>query len=288
MDFKLITEAAWDTMLAVPFLVVAFFVIDVIQHRFGERAKEKLFHLGKWGPFYGALLGSLPQCGFSVIASSLFVARIITPGTLIAVYIATSDEAIPILFANPNAISTILPLITLKITLGFFAGFVTDLVWQNHINYSPIKKEAEHGHNYGQHCIGEVKPLGAIFRHAVKHTAEVAGFIFLATVALNIMFTGITKDMLVFWSKHKIYQPLVAAVFGLIPNCAASVVITQAYIMKMLTFGALFAGLSSNTGFGLLVLLKETQSKKDAVKIVALLLIFSIGFGVIADLIFQG
>lgn len=284
--YAIISEAVWDTLLAMPFLVFAFFVIDIIQHRFGDGAKEKLFNLGKWGPFYGALLGSLPQCGFSVIASSLFVARIISPGTLLAVYIATSDEAIPILFANPEAFSTtIIPLVVFKIGSGIFAGLLTDMVWHNHVNYLPLKKNLDHDHNYGQSCIGEVKPLSSIFRHALKHAAEVAFFLFLATIALNIMFTGISKDMLGYWGQHKLYQPVIAAIFGLIPNCATSVVITQAYIMKMLTFGALFAGLSSNAGFGLLVLFKQSKAKKDAVKIVVLLLVFSIGFGVIADLL---
>lgn len=283
---QIIVEATKDTIIAIPFLIIAFFLIDVIQHRFGKKAKAKLYNLGKLGPLYGALLGSLPQCGFSVIASTLFIEKIISPGTLIAVYIATSDEAIPVLLANPQAMSKVFPLIAVKIIIGILAGTITDAIWHRYrvINTRFVIKEEEH---CSHDCIGdERKSYREILGHAFTHTFQVAIYIFAATVLLNIVFKVNESQITKIFESNVIYQPFMTAIFGLIPNCAASVIITQAYILRIITFGALIAGLSTNAGLGLLVLFKETKTKKDALKIVFLLLLFGIGFGVLIDLLY--
>lgn len=276
-------DALKDTLITIPFLLAAFFLIDVIQHRFGHGARERLYNLGKWGPIYGALLGSLPQCGFSIIASSFFIEKLITPGTLLAVYIATSDEAIPILLATPKVFSVVAPLIALKIIVGMLAGLLVDLFWKRYTvrSLNNTKKQGD----FGQPCIGDQKrPYREILGHATHHTIQVAGYIFIATFLLSFAFAHGESHVIKFFRSLTTLQPIITSFFGLIPNCATSVLITQAYILKLISFGALFAGLSSNAGLGLLVLFRNKKTRSEAFKVVLLLLFFSIGAGILIDL----
>lgn len=277
----ILVDAFKDMLRTIPFLMIAFFLIELIQHMFGETAKRKFYNIGKWGFFYGALLGSIPH--FSIIAGSLFIMRIITPGTLIAVFIAASDEAIPILLATPKAFSVILPLISVKIIAGMVAGAITDFFWKRETKLSFNSNVG--GVEYNPQCIGDKQTsYRQILLHTLKHTRHIAVFIFLATVILNIVFASQTASTYAsFFAYNKLLQPLFVAIFGLIPNCATSVIITQAYLLKIISFGALVAGLSSNAGLGLLVVLKEVHSKKDAFKIIALLILYSTVIGILTS-----
>lgn len=268
-----------DTRGMLPLLFLLFLGLEFFQHHRGEQLGLLLRRAGAMGPIIGAGLGIIPQCGFSVVASLLYLQGYITPGTLLAVFLATSDEAIPVMLAQPDKLGFVAPLLTVKLILGISGGYITDLLLLPKRRLDQTLLGGMSGHAAGEHTHPE--PPEEIIRHAALQTVQIYAFAFAATAVLSygteqLGFDQMAKLLL----SGSPWQTPLAAVIGLIPNCVASVIITQLYLEGALGFGATVAGLASAAGLGLLVLLRHNRSWLDTVRILSLLL----GFALVAGL----
>lgn len=271
-----------DTFKLVPFLFLTYFLMEFIEHRTSEKAKRAIHKSGKWGPLFGSILGAVPQCGFSASAAGLYAGRVISLGTLIAIFLSTSDEMLPILISEAVDIRVILQILGMKILVGMIAGFVIDLVL--HIGKKPqdepmkIHDMCEHGHC---HC------EKSIWKSAIKHTLQIVFFILVVNLVLNGVIEYIGEESLVnlFFAKPIIGE-LLAGLVGLIPNCASSVVITQLYLENVIGYGAMMSGLLVGSGVGVLVLFRANESLKENFKILALLYGIGVGCGILLGFIF--
>jgi hypothetical protein len=303
MTYAILQEVIFDTLLMLPWLFLAYFIIEVIEYKYGNKIRDAVQHAGSRGPVIGALAGVVPQCSFSVVATALYGQRLATIGTLLAVYIATSDEAIPIILSQPGKASLILPLIFTKVALAIIVGFLIDYFYK--IKNRKILKhieDFEHGHDDADHnhqsllkveaCCGHdaITPEKSVdwrelLFHPFVHTLKIAFFVFLASLFLAYVINSVGETALrAFMSSHLILQPFIAGLIGLIPNCAASVAITQFYLDGSISFGSVIAGLSASGGLGLLVLFRVEKNKKEVLRILTLLFGFSVSAGLLLDL----
>ncbi len=273
-----VIDAICDSVHLLPFLFIVFLIIELLEFFYADKINSILKKTGKSSVLVGSLAAIIPQCGFSVIASSLYSKRIITRGCLIAVYLATSDETIPILLATPAKAYMIVPIVLVKFVIGITAGYLIDIirpqavVRNDDISFDMIEEEGcckhdiEHGHKR------------EIIIHPIIHTANVFGFILVITLILNYCLESVTITNFIEGGKY--LQPIIASFIGLIPNCAVSIGITMMLIKGSITFGAAMSGLLTNAGLGLLVLLKNNDFK-DTFKII----IFLLGIGIVSGLI---
>lgn len=287
-----IIDAFVDTLKMVPLMLIVFTVIEFLEHRFGNSLKPLIKRSHSWGPFLGALFGILPQCGFSVISTVLFAEGAISTGTLLSVYLSTSDEAIPIILSVPSRAGVLLPLILTKFIIAVISGYSIDLVLKFIKKENSTVSNEEHVHGVydedgccGHVCIDEDFNLKEIIMHSIEHTFKILLYVLCVTIMLNIAIYYIGQDNIskVFPGRN-VLQPVIASLVGLIPNCAASVAITEVFLKGGITFGSAIAGLSSSAGLGLIVLFREIHSRKRILSIIALLLIFSIASGIILNL----
>jgi hypothetical protein len=299
---EIFIDALLDSVKMIPFLLVVYVGIELIEYKFGNKIRNRVQKSGAIGPVVGALAGSLPQCGFSVVATALYTQRLATIGTLMAVYLATSDEAIPVILAQPDKLGLILPLIITKIIIAVVFGYALDFIFRKK-NQKTLQHIAayNHGHDERGHdhqtildetaCCGhnlssEAKKfdLTEIFFHPIIHTAKIFIFIFIISFLINLAFLqlgseGLSRLLL----GHSFFQPFLLALFGLIPNCAASVGITELYLQGAITYGSVIAGLCASGGLGILILFKEEKDRKQVFYIIGLLF----GLSVLAGLIVQ-
>ena len=241
-----VLDAILDSVHLIPFLFIVFLVIEVLEFYYADKINSALKNTGKLGVLIGAVSAIFPQCGFSVIASGLYAKRIITIGTLIAVYLATSDETIPILLATPEKAHLIIPIVGIKLFIAILMGYF------------------EHGSKR------------ELIIHPIMHTINVFGFILVITLILNYVLSHFELNAI--WG-GRVIQPVIAAFIGLIPNCAVSIGLTMMLIKGTITFGAAMSGLLSNAGLGLLVLLKNNDFK-DSLRVIFILIMISIVSGV--------
>lgn len=273
-----ILHAFSHSVSTVPFLFIAYFIIEYIEKRSSENMQRVMVRLGKFGPFGGAVLGCVPQCGFSASAANFYSNRVITLGTLVAVFISTSDEAIPMLLSNPQHGCTVLKLIGVKVIIGAVAGFAVDMIFK-----SSVATNDELHHKHG-HCCKDEEGFGSMLLAATKHTISTYAFIFFVSFVLCFAVETLGHDRVgMLFMSDTIFQPFLAALVGFIPNCASSVLITQLYIEGTLSFGSVVAGLCTGAGVGLAVLFKENRPVKDNFKIMAILY----AVAVIAGLLLQ-
>ena len=253
-------HACIDTLKAIPFLFLAYLLMEFIEHKASSKMENTLSKIGRGGPFVGSLLGCIPQCGFSATASNLYTAGLVTEGTLIAVFLATSDEAIPILISNPNSYGSIWKIIVAKIIIGVVIGFGIDIALKLlKIKKSPVDMCKDCG------CEEEE----GILKPTLIHTLKTTLFIFVVNIIIGYAIHLLGEDRLseIMLSGHYA-QPFITAIFGLIPNCAISSAITTLYINGSLSFGDTISGLCSGAGVGLAVLLKANPIKKENLRII--------------------
>lgn len=271
-----------DTLKLVPFLFLTYLLMEFIEHRTSDKVKNIIHKSGKAGPLIGGLLGAVPQCGFSASAAGLYAGRVISLGTLIAIFLSTSDEMLPILISEAVDVKVILQILGMKVVIGMIAGFIIDFVMyrgkkpqEEHLK---IHDMCEHGHC---HC------EKSIWKSALKHTLQIVLFILIVNLILNCVIEFIGEESLsnLFFTKPVIGE-LVAGLVGLIPNCASSVVITQLYLEGVIGYGAMMSGLLVGSGVGVLVLFKVNENLKDNLKIVALLYAIGTVCGILLGLIF--
>ncbi len=272
------------SLSSLPFLFGAYLLIEFIEHRHSEKFAAWLQKFGKAGAVVGAFLGVVPQCGFSVLAANLYANRIITAGTLLAVFISTSDEAIPVLLGNPSSAGKIIPLIAAKLFLAIVAGIVIDRfgIFKNEQAETELE-HLEHGH---EHCkYHSCEHEHGIFWGAAKHTLSTFIFIVAVMFALELGIHVIGEESFAkFMMTESVFQPLLAGLVGLIPNCASSVIIAQLYAEGALSFGSALAGLSVGAGTGLLVLFKSDCDKAECIKITGLLFAISVLTGIVLQI----
>ncbi len=275
-----IKDALIDSINLVPFLFIIFFFIELFEIYFSKKIKNLSKHTKVSGPLLGALTAIVPQCGFSVIASTLYVRRLITRGTLIAVYISTSDEAIPVLLAHPEMIKTILPILGTKFLMAVAAGYAVDAILK------PVTEENNDEIEIDEHgcCKHEISndrfKKRILILHPLKHTVNIFFFILIVTLILNFILLKTEGHIEQVFLYQSPIQPALAAIIGLIPNCAISVLITMLYIQHAISFGSVIAGLSSSAGLGLIILLKKNDNIKDTSFIIGILLFISIIAGI--------
>ena len=275
-----LADAALDTLYLVPFLFVTYLVMEWLEHRAGERAQQAMRRAGAAGPVIGAVVGAVPQCGFSAAAATLYAGRVVTLGTLVAVFLSTSDEMLPIFIAAQVPVGTMVRIVGAKIVVGVVAGLAIDLVVramrrpadpvrihdlceQDHCHCHDAQGEDGHVHGGGSRVI---------LRSALSHTLQVTVFVFLVSLALDAAVELVGEDALAaFLGASPALSVFAAALVGLIPNCAASVVIAQLYVEGLLGAGALFAGLLVGAGVGLLVLVRANRPIRQNAAIIALL-----------------
>lgn len=303
MNISVFFEALKDTLLMLPWLFLAYVVIELVEYKYSNKIRDAVQRAGTKGPIIGALAGVVPQCSFSVVGAALYGQRLATIGTLMAVFIATSDEAIPIILSQPGKAGLILPIIITKLILAIVVGFSLDLYYR--LKNKKILKhieDFEHGHDDESHnheallqveaCCGHdavapEKKLNwrEILFHPFVHTFKIAFFVFLATLFIGVLISYFGKEALVaFLSAHKIFQPFIVGLIGLIPNCAASVAITQFYLDGAISYGTVIAGLSASGGLGILVLFRVEKNKLDVLRILSLLFVISVSVGILLDM----
>ncbi len=277
-----ILDTVLDAIKIIPFLFFTYLLMEYIEHQTSEKFKKAIKRSGKTGPVWGSILGAFPQCGFSTAASSLFSTRVITVGTLISIYLSTSDEMLPIFISEKVSPRIIIGTIGIKIVIGMIAGFIVDIFLSNFIltkkQIITIDKMCETDQC---HC------EKSIFKSALKHTIQILLFIVVISFILNTVIYFVGEDALSNLILDKmIVGPVLAGIVGLIPNCAASVVITQLYLTKIISFGAMMSGLLVGAGVGLLVLFRANRKRlKENIKIVVTLYFFGVIAGIILDLL---
>ena len=276
---EILQDALIDTVKLLPFLFITYLIMEYIEHKTSKKARETIKKSGKFGPLIGALVGIVPQCGFSVSATNLYAARVITLGTLISVYLATSDEMLPILITEKVPIGTILTILAIKLVIGIIAGFAIDFVirkFKKEEQEEKIEELCEHDHC---HC------ENGIIVSAIKHTLNIAIYILIITMVINWVISLIGEENIAnFVSQNVVFGPVLAGIVGLVPNCASSVILTQLFVENVISMAVLIAGLLVNAGVGLLVLFRTNKNIRENFKIVFILYFIGVASGIILEL----
>ena len=274
-------ETLIDTLKMLPFLFGVYLLIEYLEHKASDRLPKLLRKMGPFGPVGGAVLGCLPQCGFSVAASNLYAGRLISLGTLIAVFVATSDEAVPILLSRPESAAKILPLIAAKLIVAVVAGLIADLIIK--IFHAHKNEDGEPYRDLCEDCGCEEH--GVVYS-ALRHTVKITVFVFIVSMVLGLGIKLLGQERLgrLLMSQSPL-QPFITALIGLIPNCAASVILTDLYAAGSLSFGSVIAGLSTGAGLGLAILFKTNRSLRENLAVAAILYFTGCAAGLILNLI---
>lgn len=269
----ILTDALKDSLKLIPFLFLTYLAMGFLERAAEARARDRIKKAGKLGPLWGSLLGAVPQCGFSVAASYFYMSRVLTLGTLMAIYMSTSDEMLPILISEKVAAPVILKIIGTKIIIAVISGFLIEFLFGWLARWKKVPGEFE---LCDEHC-----SCGAgILADAAGHTLKVFFFIFIISLAIGSMIHFIGEDgMSQIFSDIPVVGEAAAALVGLIPNCAASVVITQLYLDGIIGPGPMISGLLVSAGMGLLVLFKENHHRHENLIIAGLLYGVSVVWG---------
>ena len=278
---EILLHGLLDTLKIIPFLFLTYLLMEFIEHKAGDKAESFMKRAGVFAPVAGGLLGAVPQCGFSAAAANLYAGRIISMGTVVAVFLSTSDEMLPILISGSVPIGTVALVVLYKTLVGILIGFLVDLILRlmrrepEKINIDAICDEDN------CHC------ERGIWYSALHHTATISLFVLLVTLAINalVFFVGEENLGAIMYDKPFVSH-LIAAVFGLIPNCAASVALTSLCTEGLITAGTMMSGLFSGAGVGLLVLCRVNKKAKENAVIIGIIILAGIIFGLLGDLIF--
>lgn len=275
----LLLDAFRDTIKLIPFLFLTYLAMEYLEHRTGEKAQTLIKRAGRFGPVIGGVLGVVPQCGFSAAASNLYAGRVISLGTLMAIYLSTSDEMLPILVSEHAPAGTILKILLAKALIGILAGLLIDLLLCR-----KGREEHQHIHDICEH--GHCRCEEGILRSAVSHTLQISSFILVIGLALNLLLYLAGEELLAnLILNHPVTGPLLAGLVGLIPNCAGSVIITKLYLEEVIGAGAMLAGLLTGSGVGLLILFRVNHHKKENLQVLGLLYAIGALAGIMTELL---
>ena len=276
-----IEHALFDSIKLIPFLFITYLIMEYIEHKTSDKAKNTIKKSGKFGPLIGSLLGIFPQCGFSVSATSLYATRVITLGTLIAVYLSTSDEMLPIFISEAVSPLLIVKILAIKLVIGMIAGFLIDLVLRIK-NKDKQEEERIIDLCEKEHCHCE----HGIVKSSLKHTLNIFVFILIVNLIMEILINMIGEDTIAgVLNNQPIIAPIIAGLIGLIPNCASSVIITQLYLDNVISAATMISGLLVGAGVGLAVLFKTNKGIKNNIRITILLYAIGVISGIILEFI---
>lgn len=306
MEFlaDVLADSALDTLRLIPFLFVTYLAMEAIEHSAADRVQRVVERSGKAGPLAGSLLGALPQCGFSAMAATLYAGRVVTVGTLVAVILSTSDEMVPVFLAHGEPLGRMAAIMGFKIVVAAVVGLLVDLVlrrWHRDGDGRPHIHElcerahchcdddggcedgdgvSAHAHDHG-HAHGHGR--WAIVRSAAIHTAQVTVYLFLLTFAFGLLIGWIGQDALgMVLANHPVRATFLAGLVGLIPNCGASVAVTELYLEGVLSTGPMLAGLLASGGVGLLVLWRTNAGVRQNAALTALVYAVAVVVGLAA------
>ncbi len=288
----IVMDAVIDSVKILPFLFVTYLIMEFLEHKTEEYTSTIVQKTEHFGPLWGGLIGVFPQCGFSAAASNLYAGRVITLGTLLAIYLSTSDEMVPLFVSNHVPAGTMVKILAIKAIIGIIAGFLIDFfVHKYHKRHGknlndPVRIdelcEKEHCHCDDEDSSG----ILGIARSAFVHTIHIFIFVLILSLVLNTAIEVIGADKLAALLKTSpVISHILAGLIGLIPNCAASVIITELYLDQMITLGTMMSGLLVGAGIGLLVLFRVNPEKKENINIAVLLFIIGTLAGLLIDLL---
>ena len=252
-----------NLLITIPILFLAYLLMEYVEHKASSKMEDSIAKIGRFGPFLGTGLGLIPQCGFSASCSNLYATGLLTEGTLLAVFISTSDEAIPLLLADSRVTADIWKFILVKVVFGIVIGFSVDFMLKAlKIKKTPVELCKDCG------C----EEQEGIFKPALHHTIKTGVFILIISIIIDIImvFVG-TENLKMALGGNSVFQPFLTALIGLIPNCSVSIALIELYAQGVLSFGATCAGLCSGSGIGLAVLMKTNKSWKENLRIIGVL-----------------
>lgn len=271
-----------DTLKILPFLFIAYLVIELIEKKAGDKTTKIIKKSGKFGPVLGGILGIVPQCGFSAAAANLYAGRIITIGTLIAIFLSTSDEMLPILISEAVSADIIIKILLIKVCIAILVGVIVDFIFRKN-KLEGNSKEEIHKLCDEEHCHCEEQ---GIIKSSITHTLQILVYIFVISLILNFIIYFIGEDNIAHLILNvPILGPLVSSLVGLIPNCASSVILTQLYLENIITIGSMIAGLLVNSGIGILILFRVNKVKKENFTILGILYLVGVISGIILDIL---
>ncbi len=296
-------HALLDSLKVLPFLFLLYIAIEVIEEKVSTSKQFNKYTNGKYATVVGAGLGLIPQCGFSVVASDLYAKRYIKMGTLLAIFIATSDEAVPIILSNPEKAYLIFPILLIKFIFAIIVGYSIDLIlnaiYRKKTIVEIVTPDDHHDHDdhddHEEHEIsgccghdieGQRNTWKKFLLHPLIHSLKILVYIFVVNATLEVLIHFLGEDAIVNFMKNVTFlQPLIVPLVGLIPNCASSVLITQLLMLNGITLGSAIAGLCVNAGIGLAVLFKQNKNIKQNLTVLGVLYFSSVALGYIITLI---
>lgn len=284
VGLDILVNSLYETLALFPYLYLTYLLMEYLEHKMSKRNMTYIRKAGQYGPVIGGILGLIPQCGFSVAAANLYATGLITLGTLIAIFLSTSDEMLPILISGGIGMALITQILCLKVIYAIVAGVLIDIFLPEKF----IKHKNEP--NIGAFCEREKCKCEAeenIWHSAFKHTEKISIFIFIFSLAINTIFmlSGRTSILSLF-TDIPILSKFIAAAIGLIPSCYPSVLLTQLYLENTITLGTLMSGTLSNAGLGFFVLYKVNSNQVETWRILTLLYGCSVIFGLITEILF--
>lgn len=273
----IIIDTLVDALKILPFLFITFLLLELLEHKLNNKTKNVISKSGKVGPIIGSLLGVIPQCGFSVVATNLYITRVISLGTLFSIYLSTSDEMLPVMLSQNVSFKTILVVLLIKVIAGMLFGFIIDLVIRknNKTKYDYHICEEEHCHcDHG------------IVKSSLKHTFNIIIFIICVSFILNVIFLYCGNDLISkIFMKDTLFGPFLGSLVGLIPNCGASVILTEMFLKGAINLGTCMAGLLTGSGVALLVLFKSNKNIKENLCICLTLYLIGVLVGIFIEFI---
>ena len=275
----ILLDTLFESLNLLPFLLFTFLIIEFIEHKASKKSIQMLTKTKKYGPIIGGILGATPQCGLGVMATNLYATNIITIGTLIAIYLSTSDEMLPVLISEGMPFSKILIILLIKVIIGIVCGFIIDFIFRKKNKQTKIDVQ-ELCENEHCHC------ENSIIKSSLIHTLKTFSFIFLVSFVLHIFIHEIGEDKISnLLLNGNIFTPFLSSIIGLIPNCAGSVVITELYVNNVISFGSMLAGLLTGSGISILILFKVNSDLKDNMMILGTIYIIGVIFGILFNLV---
>lgn len=275
----ILLDTLFESLNLLPFLLITFLIIEFIEHKASKKSIQMLTKTKKYGPIIGGILGATPQCGLGVMATNLYATNIITIGTLIAIYLSTSDEMLPVLISEGMPFSKILIILLIKVIIGIVCGFIIDFIFRKKNKHTKIDVQ-ELCENEHCHC------ENSIIKSSLIHTLKTFSFIFLVSFVLHIFIHEIGEDKISnLLLNGNIFTPFLSSIIGLIPNCAGSVVITELYVNNVISFGSMLAGLLTGSGISILILFKVNNDLKDNMMILGTIYIIGVIFGILFNLV---
>ena len=279
--FDMLIDGLVDTLKLIPYLFITFIILELLEHKLSKKNEKILAKNKKFGPIIGGILGALPQCGFSTMAASLFSNKVITIGTVVAIFLATSDEMLPIMLSEKVDILLVLRIIGFKVLIGILIGVIVDIIYKT----KKDSKNKEHIHEMCNHENCHCEEDG-ILLSSIKHTLKITLFVLIANLLINGIIYFIGEDKLSgLLLNNNVVSYFIASLIGLIPNCASSVIITELYLANLITIGTLLSGLLTGSGLGILLLFRTNKDLKENFTILGIIYSVGVIIGIITDMI---